>query len=212
MERAELLKDIKRTMGTAGIICGIVGIVATIVIYFVLSPMVDRLGATAVLTMDHASMAVSGGIASLDSASSSVTSLSQFSTNLSASMEKLENGSRKLSSAISNLSGEIGVLVPSIPNGSLEQLNDSASSFSEFSANLNETRSSLSSLSSTTNDMSAHIRSTRDSVASAESDISEARDTINQFIRGLKLALLIGTFVVIMLFLTLICYSTGVLL
>jgi methyl-accepting chemotaxis protein len=212
METAEILKDLKRAMGAAGVICGIVGIIATIVIYFVLSPIIDRLGATAVLAMDHAESAVGGGIASLDSASNSVSSLSKFSTNMSSSIVKLENGSRKFSYALSNLSKNLGMLNLSTANDSIQQLNDSAGLFSEFSTSLEETHSSLSSLSSATDEMSSHITSTRDSVASAEGDISDARDSINQLIGGLKLALLVGTFIEILVFLTLICYSVGILI
>jgi methyl-accepting chemotaxis protein len=212
MERAEILKDLKKAMGVAGIICGIVGIIATIVVYFVLSPNIDRLGATAVLTMNHAELAVGGGIASLDSASNGVSSLSKFSMNMSSSVVKLENCSRKFSYAISNLSKNLGVLNPAITSDSIQQFNDSAGSFSDFSTSLEETRSSLLSLSSAIDEMSSNIKSTRDSVASAEGDISEAKDSINQLIGGLKLTLLVGTFVEILVFLTLICYSGGILI
>ncbi len=212
METAELIKDIKKAMGVAGIVCSMVGIIATIVLYFVLSPLVDRMGATAVIAMDHTRAAVGGGAASLKSASDSIIALSDFSRNMSASMEKLQNGTSRFSSSLSNLSREIGSLEPSLPKDSLEQLNDSASSFSEFSAQLGEARSSLDLMSSSISDMSAGINSTRDDVASAEVDISEMKDTVNGGIGGLKLARLVGTFIAILFFLTLMCYSVGILL
>jgi len=125
---------------------------------------------------------------------------------------KLENGSSGLSSSLSNLSKSLGAAGVLAPNDSLEQLNDSANSFSEFSAQIGETRPSLSSLSSYSGEMASNINSTRDSVAGAESDISEMKDIMNEVIRELKLALLVGTFIVVLLFLTLMCYSAGILL
>ncbi|NYZ79045.1 hypothetical protein H0N99_02755 [Candidatus Micrarchaeota archaeon] len=212
METAEILEKAKKAMGVAGIVCGAIGIIAAIVMYFVLSPLIDRVGATAVVTMDHAASAVHSGVASLNSASNSISSLSEFSGNMSAAMVKLENGSSGLSSSLSNLSKSLGAAGVPVPNDSLEQLNDSANSFSEFSAQIGETRPSLSSLSSYSGEMASNINSTRDSVAGAESDISEMKDIMNEVIRELKLALLVGTFIVVLLFLTLMCYSAGILL
>lgn len=60
--------------------------------------------------------------------------------------------------------------------------------------------------------MASNLNSTRDSLADAKAGINEAKDTVNGVVGGLKLALLVGTFVVILFFLTLMCYSVGILL
>lgn len=212
MERDELLKKLKKAMGVAGIICGTLGILAAIVMYFVLSPLVDRLGAAAVMAMEHTTSAVDGATASLNSALDSVESLHKFSISMSASIGSLENASSKFSSSILNLSRNLGILEPSLPGDSLEQLNESAASFSEFSTQLESARSPISSMSSATNDMASNINSTRDSIAATKADINEFKDTLNVVVGELKLALLVGTFILILFFLTLMCYSAGILL
>lgn len=211
MEREEVIKDLKKAMGIVGIICGAIGIVAAIIMYFVLSSLIDRIGATSITTMDDAASAVDGGVASLDSASESVVYLSDFSQSMSASMEKLEEGSGNFSYYLSNLSESLGAL--GLASGSsLERLNNSASSFLEFSTQLEDSRSSLYSLSSSTTEMSSRINSTKDSIANAKADINEAKDTVKSVIGGLRLALFVGTFIVILLSTALMCYSAGILL
>jgi methyl-accepting chemotaxis protein len=212
VETEDILKNLKRAMGVAGILCGTAGIIATIATYFILSPLIDRMGATAVIAMDHAGSAVDGLSASLDSASNGIMSLSDFFQNMSTSLGTLENGSSKFSSSLLNMSQGLGSMNSSIPASSLKQLNDSASSFSEFSTELENARSSLSSASSSMVNMSSDINSTKESVANAKADVNEAKDTLNRVIGGMKLALLVGIFIVILFFLTLMFYSVGILL
>ena len=212
METAEILRDARKLMGVAGVICSGIGIIAAIALYLTVSPIIDRTGASVVLSLDHASSAVEGASASLDSASATVSSLSYFSGNASASFLHLEYGSGNLSASLRSLSAALGSLPVPVPRGPLEQLNNSADSFSQFASQFAGTRSSLSSLSSSTKELASNIDSTRDSVSSANNDIRDAKENISRAIAGLKLALLIGTAMVILSFLALMSYSVGILL
>jgi len=211
METAEILKDVKKLMGIAGIVFGGMGIIAAIVLYFIISPIVDRTGASVVLSLDHVSSAVDDASASFDSASASVSSLSEFSDNVSASFQSLEEGSGNFSSSLKSLSTGLGSLPVSVPRSSLEQLNNSADSFSQFASQLQETQASLSTLSSSTKELSSNLNATRDSISSAKGDMEETKANINRAIAGIKLALLVITVMEILLFLALMSYSAGIL-
>ncbi|MCX6777053.1 MAG: hypothetical protein NTY73_03750 [Candidatus Micrarchaeota archaeon] len=212
MDATELLKDFKKLMGVAGIVFGGIGIIAVIALYFIVSPILDRAGASIVLSMDHASSAVDSASASLDSASASVSSLSAFSDNASASFQSLEEGSGNFSSAIRSLSAALGSSPVPVPGSSLEQLNNSADSFEQFASHLAGTRSSLSSLSSSTKGLSSNINATIGSMSSTRSDIHDTKESMIRAIAGLKLALLVWTIMMILFFLTLTSYSAGILL
>lgn len=211
MEMPEIFRNLKRGMGIAGIFFGVIGVVVCIALYFIISPVIDRVEANAVLTMEHASTAVGSVSDSMRYEAESLSSMGRTYQNISEGWGMVEGGFDELASSLRAVSRELGGS-SLISENTLRKFNSSADEFSAASSNFKNAKASFSALSNSAARMSSEINSTISSLTSVKNDVEEAKESVRRVFWGLRAALLLGTIAAVLIFLILICYSAGILL
>ncbi|MEM3555116.1 MAG: hypothetical protein QXF56_00095 [Candidatus Micrarchaeia archaeon] len=211
MEIPEIFQNLKKGMGIAGVFFGVIGIVICIAAYLIVSPVIDRVEANFILTMEHASSTVGSAHSSLVSGVGTLSSMEETYENISSAAGIVEEGCDELASSLRAVSTELG-RSGAVSESSLRKLNSSADEFSAASLKFRNAKLLFSSLSSSAKKLASEFNSTTNTFGSVRNDVEEAKENVKRVFGSLRVALLLITILTILVLLALICYSVGILL
>ncbi len=213
-EMKTVATGVKVVFSLLGLALGVLGLIGTIVAFFVISNVLSDTQTLVLAQIDTTIATVDGASNSLDAMTTAVELLPNTTAQTKVALVAFSNSTSRTADSLDALAGSLNSLsgLITIPGATTGSLTSAAGDLRTGSAALANVSRQLDGITASTTDAAVGLRQAQTGMSQAHQNLLTAKSSIKKIFGNLSLFLLIMTAVLCFMFLALIAYSIPVML